>query len=70
MSKEERNALIKELDKNSLSHKYSAVAATQEPTTATNREDILLSLIITVQEVRDAACAQTIQSHGIDTVTR
>jgi hypothetical protein len=50
ISKEERDALIKELDKNSRSRKYSAVVATQEPTSATNREDILLSL---VQELRD-----------------
>ena len=47
----EHNALVKEIDKNSRSRRYRAVAATQEPTSATNREDVLLSLM---QEVCDA----------------
>ena len=50
-SKEERDALLREIDKNSRLRKHGAVAATREPATATNREEALLSLM---QEVRDA----------------
>ena len=50
-SKEERDALLREIDKNSRLRKHGAVAATREPATATDREEALLSLM---QEVRDA----------------
>ena len=50
-SKEERDALLREIDKNSRLRKHGAVAATREPATATDREEALLSLM---QEVRDS----------------
>ena len=49
-SKEERDALIREMDKSSRLRKHGAEAATREPATATHREEALLLLM---QELRD-----------------
>ena len=50
-SKEARDALIREIDKNSRLRKHGAEAETREPATTANREEALLLLM---QELRDA----------------